>query len=369
MKNWMTIQQERIADDMKRRINKVLEHGQYIMGPEVKELEEKLAYYVGVEHAVSCSSGTDALMLALMAYGVGPKSTIITTPFTFIATAEVAALLGADIMFVDIDPVTFNIDPDKLEHTLEIARPEVHTGVIAVDLFGLPADYERLRSICAKYGVFIIEDGAQSFGGELLGDKTGSLTVIGCTSFFPAKPFGCYGDGGMCFTNARAAKDVMESFRVHGKGKYKYENVRVGLNARLDTLQAAILLSKLEIFHDEVEKRQEVAKTYNVLLTDSDLTLPTVPEGYKSAWAQYSVLAENEHHREKLREKLMLQDIPCPIYYPKPLHLQEAFKDLGYSKGSLPISEDYAKRIFILPMNPYITLEEQVKVSKTIERT
>lgn len=363
---WLNKQQELINQDINQNITNVLKHGQFIMGPEVKELEEILADYIGCRYAIGCSSGTDALLLALLAHGVGPETIIFTTPFTFISTAEVAALLGATVAFVDIDPVTFNIDPKKLEEQLSMMRLRQPAGLIAVDLFGLPADYERLNSICESYEMFCIEDAAQSFGGEMFGKKAGNLTTIGCTSFFPSKPLGCYGDGGMCFTNNMTFKHIMESIRVHGKGKNKYDNKRIGLNARLDTIQAAILLSKFKIFRGELEMKQIIAESYHTLLKSYDIELPLVPTGFKSAWAQFSILAKNEEHRETLRNKLINKGFDAPIYYPKPLHLQDAFRYLCYSEGTFPISEDYSKRIFSLPMHPYLTIQDQKRIVEVL---
>ena len=311
----LAAQQKRISAGIETSIKKVLEHGKFIMGPEVKEIEGKIAAYTGVKYAIGCSSGTDALLLALMAYGVGSGDAIFTSPFTFIATAEVISLLGAVPVFIDIDPRTFNLNPEKLKAAIEsIANPNSKTyplpshtlnqniipkGIIGVDLFGLPADYETINQIAEKHGLFVIEDGAQSLGGEYLKRKACSLTEIGCTSFFPAKPLGCYGDGGMCFTDIPQLAEVMQSLRVHGKGTDKYDNIRIGVNGRLDTLQAAILLAKFEIFAEEIEKRQVVAGRYNELLKDAGgIEIPFIPEGYRSAWAQYSILFKDNDLRK-----------------------------------------------------------------------
>jgi len=397
-------QQQRIKENIDINIQKVLKHGQYIMGPEIRELEEKLAAYVGVKHSVGCASGTDALLMALMAYGVGPGDAIFTTPFTFVATAEVISLLGATPVFVDIDPVTFNIDPVKLEqailalkmrdlsrHPLPgtiippaadgagmavasspnseafILRPK---GIIAVDLFGLPADYDVIDAIARRHDLFVIEDAAQSFGAEYHGRKSCSLADIACTSFFPAKPLGGYGDGGMLFTNNDDLVKILRSIRVHGQGSDKYENVRIGINGRLDTLQAAILLAKFAIFPEEVELRQIVAEQYRTLLTADTLAgctaanvlaviSPTAPPGYKSVWAQYSILAKDEGARARLQEALKTAGIPTAIYYPRPLHLQGTFASLAYKPGDFPVSEEMAGRIFSLPMHPYLDGGEQ----------
>ena len=378
----LSFQQKRIRFLLEKSILGVLDHGQYIMGAEIKQLEKQLAEFIGVRHAVSCSSGTDALLLALMAYGVGPGDAIFTSPFTFIATAEVIQLLGATPIFVDIDAATFNIDPKQLFAAIAAVKdkdPSKHPlpkdglqdltprGVIAVDLFGLPADYSSVNQIAQAHGLCVIEDAAQSFGAECHGKKACSLADIGCTSFFPAKPLGCYGDGGMCFTDDEQLAAVMDSMRVHGKGSDKYDNVRIGINGRLDTLQAAVLLSKFSIFPEEVELRQHVAKRYNELLSGIDhLTIPLLPSGCKSAWAQYSLLAVDDEHRTRLQKKLKQAGVPTAIYYPKPLHLQTAFAHLGYNREDFPVSEGAARRIFSLPMHPYLDINDQEMIAKTI---
>jgi UDP-2-acetamido-2-deoxy-ribo-hexuluronate aminotransferase len=376
----LVFQQQRIRDKLDANINAVFKHGQYIMGPEVRELEKRLGAYVGTKHAVACSSGTDALLLALMAYEVGPGDAIFTTPFTFISTAEVISLIGATPVFVDIDPGTYNISPKDLERAVSAVEkndPAIHAlpvrsssskeahppltpkGVIAVDLYGLPADYEQINAIARQHGMFVIQDAAQSFGGESRGGgRAGALADIGCTSFFPAKPLGCYGDGGMCFTDDGVLAEVMRSISLHGKGNDKYENIRVGINGRLDTLQAAILLAKFEIFPEEIELRQSVAQSYTGLLSASSLTAPRIPDGYRSAWAQYSLMVKEGEQRSTVQNRLKEAGIPTAVYYPKPLHLQTAFQTLGYKTGDFPASEDCAKRIFSLPMHPYLKNEE-----------
>ena len=375
-------QQGRIRERIEENIGRVLNHGQYIMGPEVKILEDKLAAYVGSRHAIACSSGTDALLMALMACKVGPGDAIFTTPFTFIATAEVIALLGATPVFVDIDPRTYNLDSLQLEKAISAIisndpsiyplpnhglRPLTPKGVIAVDLFGLPADCDAIGTIAHQNNLFLIEDAAQSFGAEYKGKKACGLGDIGCTSFFPAKPLGCYGDGGMCFADDDELADSMRSIRVHGKGAHKYDNIRIGINGRLDTLQAAILLSKFEIFPEEVELRQQVAGNYRAGLADNkSITLPYVPVNSKSVWAQYSILAQSEGHRSTLENTLNKAGIPTAIYYPKPLHLQSAFSYLGYEKGTFPVSEVSAARIFSLPMHPYMNIEDQQMIANLL---
>lgn len=376
----LAAQQERIKERIDQNIQNVLKHGKYIMGPEVGELENRLAEYVGVKHCIGCASGTDALLMALMAKGVGPGDAIFTTPFTFIATAEVISLLGATPVFVDIDARTFNMDPEKLSLAIKtmITRDFRSQGtedggqrtglspkgIVTVDLFGLPCDYDRIDKIAEEYGLFVIEDAAQGLGGKFNGKMAGALAEIGCTSFFPAKPLGCYGDGGAVFTDNEGLAETMRSIRVHGKGTHKYDNSRIGLNARLDTMQAAILLAKLDIFPEEIERRQEIAQRYSDLLSveSNEVITPLVPENCKSAWAQYSVMAKSEEHRTRLQSRLKDEGIPTAVYYPKPLHLQTAFLDLGYREGDFPMSEDCAKRIFSLPMHPYLKKEEQKKV-------
>jgi dTDP-4-amino-4,6-dideoxygalactose transaminase len=373
-------QQRRILADIQARMAAVLTHGQYINGPEVRQLEKTLAAYVGTKHAVGCASGTDALLMALMALDIGPGDAVFTTPFTFVATAEVIALAGATPVFVDIDPVTFNIDPAQLDRAmaaLEKNDPSIHplpdTGgetlvpraVIPVDLFGLPADYEALETVVAPRRLAVIEDAAQSFGGEYRGEKACSFGIVACTSFFPAKPLGCYGDGGMCFTNDDHIASDLESIRVHGQGIDKYENVRIGINGRLDTLQAAILLAKFALFPEEIGLRQAVAGRYNQLLAGRVMT-PEIPAGYLSAWAQYSVLARDAAERTAFMAKLKEAGIPTAIYYPKPLHRQIAFAGQGYRVGDFPVSEQCAERIFSLPMHPYLAATDQERIASCL---
>lgn len=359
-------QQKLIREKIESNIKKVLDHGKYIMGPEVKEIEEKLADYVGAKFAIGCSSGTDALLMSLMVYNIGPGDYIITTPFTFIATAEVISLIGAKPVFVDIDENTYNINPDKVEDFLKApfdpeTKEEIKSnsikGIIPVDIFGLPADYDEINKIAKKYNMFVIEDAAQSFGAEYKGKKACSLTDIGCTSFFPAKPLGCYGDGGMIFTDDEEIAKKLVSIRVHGKGKNKYDNVRIGINGRLDTIQAAVLLAKFEIFAEEINLRQEVAERYNSALRGK-FYLQVVPEGYKSAWAQYSIRPK-EKDREYYLRLLKDNDIPSAIYYHKPLYLQESFARLGYKESYLAISKGVSENIFSIPMSGYLEKKSQ----------
>jgi dTDP-4-amino-4,6-dideoxygalactose transaminase len=318
-----------------------------------------------------------------MARGIGPGDAVLTTPFTFIATAEVISLLGAIPVYVDIDRRTYNIDPDRLERCLSALRsgdaglyplPRLagQTGVtpkaiIAVDLFGLPADYGRLNDIAKRHGLFLIEDAAQSFGAEVNGEKACTFGDIACTSFFPAKPLGCYGDGGMCFCSDDSLAEIMRSIRLHGKGSHKYENIRIGINGRLDTIQAAILLAKFSLFEEEVRLRRAVASRYHEFLhACQSLVTPEVPAGFQSVWAQYSLLARDEAHRDTIMKALQGKGIPTVIYYPRPLHLQRAFSFLGYREGDFPVSEDCARRIFSLPMHPYLSEGDQDRIAAAL---
>ncbi len=385
----LAAQQHRIRSIVEKRIQTVLNHGKYINGPEIPELEEKLSEFVGVPHAMGCSSGTDALLLALMALDIGPGDAVFTTPFTFIATAEVISLAGAMPVFVDIDPLTFNIDPAKLDqavNALKSHKGDIHPlpvqakvpdtrfeitpkAVIAVDLFGLPADYDRIMQVAEKHGLVVIEDAAQSLGAEYHGKKACSFGDIACASFFPAKPLGCYGDGGMCFTHNTELAARLKSLRNHGAGGHKYDNVRIGINGRLDAIQAAVLLCKFDIFPEEIGLRQEVAHRYSQMLSDTTLTAPKIPEGMMSVWAQYAILPKHGAARDFFQKALKDKDIPTAIYYPKPLHLQTAFKNLGYQPGDFPVSEDYSSRIFSIPMHPYLTHQDQELIVKTLSLT
>lgn len=378
----LAAQQQRIRRRIDANIAAVLDHGKYIMGPEISLLEEKLSAYVGVKHALSCASGTDALLLALMARGIGPGDAVITTPFTFIATAEVIALLGATPVFVDIRADTFNMAPQLLEKAIADVKdgmvpaagagtgrqvPLRPRGIIGVDIFGLAADYDAINAVADAHGLWVIEDAAQSFGARYHERMACSLAPIACTSFFPAKPLGCYGDGGMCFTGDEQMLGIMRSLRIHGQGMHKYDNVRIGINGRMDTLQAAVLLAKFEIFPEEIRLRSQVAERYNALIDPiSGLTTPHLPEGTVSAWAQYSLLAESETHRTQLLDRLNAAGFPTAIYYPRPLHLQPAFHYLGYAKNDFPVSEDCARRVFSLPMHPYLPEAEQEKIAAVL---
>ena len=363
-------QQKKIYNRLLEKIQGVLAHGQYILGPEVRELEERLAAYVGVRHAVTCSSGTDALLMVLMAKGVGPGDAIFTTPFTFIATAEVVKLLGATPVFVDIDPKTYNLDPEALKNALaNLPKNPAKAGlkprgIIAVDLFGQPADYDAINALARDWGLFVVEDAAQSYGATYHGRRAGALAETAATSFFPAKPLGCYGDGGAVFTDDDDLAALLTSIRNHGQGVDRYDNVRLGINGRLDTLQAAVLLAKLEIFDREVEARQEVARRYSEGLRDL-VSVPAVAPGCSSVWAQYSVESEA---RAAILSRLGEAGVPTAIYYPRPLHLQGAFRSLNYGPGDFPVSETAAARIFSLPMHPYLAAADQERIIGIIRK-
>jgi UDP-2-acetamido-2-deoxy-ribo-hexuluronate aminotransferase len=352
-------QKERIRAALLKRIERILDSGQFIMGPEVIELESRLAAWVGTRHCVSCSSGTDALLMPLMAKGIGPGDAVFTTPFTFVATAEVISLVGATPVFVDVSPDTFNINPDLVGHAVDQAVQQglKPRAIIPVDLFGLPADYDRLDAVASDYRLWMLEDAAQSFGGSLNGKRAGSFGLVGATSFFPAKPLGAYGDGGAIFTDDDELDALLRSIRVHGSGVDKYSNDRIGINGRLDSFQAAVLLEKLTLFDEELATRQRIAEAYSSRL-EGRLVVPRIPEGYRSAWAQYSVLAASTEEREQLMQALQQAGIPSMIYYKIPLHLQKAYNNLGYTVGDFPVSEDLSGRIFALPMHPYLKEEE-----------
>ena len=344
--------------DIDDAIHRVLDHGQYIMGPEVKELEEKLADYIGVKYALSCSSGTDALILPLMAKGISQGDIVFTTPFTFFASAESITLAGATPVFVDINPDTYNLCPDDLEKKIEATLSSgkgTPKAIMPVDLFGLPADFDKINNIAGKYDLFVIEDSAQSFGAPYHDQKACGLGDVGATSFYPAKPLGCYGDGGAVFTNDQGLYEEMISVRVHGQGVTgdKYDNVRIGLNARMDTIQAAVLIEKLKNYDDEILLRNQVASLYSSHLC-AEVKTPTTPDGLGSVWAQYSIQVEN---RDKLKADLGEKGIPTATFYPTPIHLSAAYAHLGYKEGDFPNSEAISKRIISLPMHPF--LEEQ----------
>jgi len=348
-------QYQHLKERIDSRIHTVLDHGKFIMGPEVQEFEEQLSEYIGVKHSVGVANGTDALQLALMALGVGPGDAVFVPTFTFFASAEVVPLVGATPVFIDIDENTYNICPVSLEKAIERTLKEginMPKAIIAVDLFGLPADYAALQEIANKYNLKIVEDAAQGFGGSIDGKRAGGFGDIATTSFFPAKPLGCYGDGGAVFTDDDELADMVRSLRVHGKGTDKYDNVRIGLNSRLDTIQAAILIEKLSEFPIELELRQNVANTYNKALAES-YHVPHIPENYLSSWAQYTIRTRSGGRDEPM-SALKDAGIPSVIYYGKNMHEQTAFKALGNFSGRMPVAEEMAKSVFSLPMHPYL---------------
>jgi dTDP-4-amino-4,6-dideoxygalactose transaminase len=335
--------------------------GGYIMGKAVKELETILAEYVGVKHCISCANGTDALNLALKAWNIKEDDAVFVPDFTFFSSAEVVSLERATPVFVDVDADTYNMDPISLENAIKRTinekklKPKV---IITVDLFGLPANYPEIRKIANKYKLLILEDGAQGFGGSINGKMACSFGDISTTSFFPAKPLGCYGDGGAVFTDNEEWASIIDSLRVHGKGSFKYDNVRIGVNSRLDTLQAAILKVKFDAFKEyELEKINEAANIYTGKLKGKVKT-PIIPKGYYSSWAQYTITLKNKEQRDGLQAYLKDNGIPSMIYYPKPMHEQTAYKYLGYHKGSSPVSEMLSDCVLSLPLHPYITKED-----------
>lgn len=358
-------QYKSLKTDIDQRIQAVLDHGQYIMGPEVAELEKQLAQFCGAKHAITVANGTDALQIALMAFGVGPGDAVFVPTFTFTATAEAVLILGAEPVFVDVCADTFNIDAGDLERKISEIQSEgrlVPKGVIAVDLFGQPADYDALGVIAEREDLFVLGDGAQSFGATLNGKKVGCLADVSTTSFFPAKPLGCYGDGGALFTDDDDIAVIARSIRQHGKGQQKYEIDRVGLNSRLDTLQAAVLLAKLTVFEDEIKNRRRVASAYDQALND-DVITPTVLPGAKSVWAQYTVRTKC---RDQLAAHLKMVGIPTAVYYPRPMHLQGAYLAFGAGEGSLQVSERLSQEVLSLPMHPYLPSEEVERIGKTV---
>lgn len=343
---------------LQQRINDVLEHGRFIMGPEIAELEQRLAEYVGSEHCVSVSSGTDALLIAMMALGIGAGDEVITTPFTFIATGEMIALLGAKPVFVDIDPRTYNIDP----RLIEAAITSRTKAIMPVSLYGQCADFDEINKISRVHGIPVIEDAAQSFGATYRGSMSCALSAIGCTSFFPSKPLGCYGDGGACFTNDADIAQQMREIRVHGQDR-RYHHPIVGLNGRMDTLQAAILLAKFDSFPDEVAARARIGARYSGRIAERSpsVTVPFIEAHCSSVFAQYTLQTDDRDH---VLEHLKQSGVPTAVHYPVPLHMQPAFQDLnlGLGIGSMPVSEALAGRVFSLPMHPFLDEQTQDEI-------
>lgn len=364
-------QQARIRGEIDAAISRVLDSGQYVLGPEVADFEQRLADYVGCRHVIGCSSGTDALLVPLMALGVGRGDAVFTTPFTFFATCEVIALAGAVPVFVDVDYDTFNIDPDALETAVARVRADgklTPRAVIPVDLFGLPANYARISEIASANDLCVLQDAAQAFGARYDDRRAPTHGDVGATSFFPAKPLGAYGDGGAIFTDDAGLAEVMRSVLVHGQGSDKYNNVRLGLNARLDALQAAILKPKLKIYDEEIELRQAVAGRYSEAIRSAsggefEIAAPVVPGGSLSVWAQYTLRTPR---RDALQKTLARAEIPTAIYYAKPMHLLDAMAYLGHSPGDFPVAERLAVEVLSVPMHPYLAADDQDRILKAM---
>ena len=358
-----------LKDEMDQAILNVVASSAYVLGPKVKEMEQAFAEYVGVKHCIGCASGTDALLLALKAWDVKAGDAVFVPSFTFFASAEVVAIQGATPVFVDVDPETFNMDVRdliyKIEHTVKAGQLKPK-AIIAVDLFGLPADFKLISEVAKRYGLYLLEDAAQGFGGRIGDRKAGTFGDIAATSFFPAKPVGCYGDGGAVFTNNDEWAALMDSYHVHGKGSDRYDNVRIGLNSRLDSIQAAILLVKLKAFKEhELVDVNKVAERYTEKLKGVVKT-PEVPQGFYSSWAQYTIQVANKEVRSKLQEALKAEDIPTAIYYPIPMHRQTAFSYLDPKTNQCPVTDRLADTVLSLPIHPYLSEEDQDLICHTI---
>ncbi|MFM8608584.1 MAG: DegT/DnrJ/EryC1/StrS family aminotransferase [Hyphomicrobiales bacterium] len=359
-------QRARIGDAIDAGLLRVAAHGQYIMGPEVKSLEEDLKNFCGAKHCITVANGTEALAMPLMAKHVRPGEAILVPSFTFAATAEVVAWLGATPIFVDVDQDTFTLAIESFEAGIEKAnvlglKP---VAVIPVDLFGQAADYDLIEQVAAAHGLWVMSDAAQSFGGAYKSRKIGTIGHVTATSFFPSKPLGCYGDGGAIFTDNDEMATILKSFRVHGQGSDKYDNIRIGLNARLDTMQAAVLLEKLKILDDEIKARNEVAARYSSALADY-VPVPLIVEGHYSAWAQYTIRVPAQK-RSAIMAALKEQGVPTMIYYPKPLHRQTAYRDFPVAGNGLPVSERLADEVLSLPMHPYLDQATQDRIVTTL---
>ena len=364
----LNAQQQQIRADIDRRISAVLDHGRYIMGPEIDELEAQLAGRAGAKYAISCSSGTDALILGLLGLELKPGQGVIVPSFTFAASAEAIAVLGAIPVFAEVSQLSFNLDADRLDQAFDAAQQagiEV-VGIMAVGLFGQPADMDALAAQAEDRGVWLLDDAAQSFGANWRGRMVGSLADVTATSFFPAKPLGCYGDGGALFTDNDRIAEIAKSCRVHGQGRDKYENERIGMTGRMDTIQAAILLSKLTIFDDELIARQKVADRYCELLSDLPITCPSLCDGASSSWAQYVVTLSEGYDRAELQSRLADSDIPTAIYYPRPMHTQPPYLRYPRPADSLAVTEQLADSVLALPMHPYLDESEQDKVCSAL---
>ncbi len=360
-------QRRRIAKEIDAAISRVLEHGQFIMGPEVAKLETDLAAFCSARHVVTCASGTDALLIAMMAKGLGPGDGVLCPAFTYTATPESIALLGATPVFVEVDDATFNVSPDRLDAGLDAARRAglKPVGMIAVDLFGLPADYDRINGFASANGLWVLADAAQSFGATCHGRKVGTLAEMTATSFFPAKPLGCYGDGGALMTDDDRIAEAARSIRLHGKGQSKYDVARLGLNSRIDTLQAAILVEKLKIFASEVQERQRIAEKLMARLGNR-VRLPVMPRQSTCVWAQFTVRVAPEV-RDALIRHLAERGIPAQVYYPRPLHHQPVYLDHPVAAGGVPVAERMPGEVLSLPMHPYLTDADIERVAGAIE--
>ncbi len=364
----LAAQRRRLGGKIDAAIARVTAHCQFVLGPEVRTLETELAAYCGVRHALTCASGTDALLLVLMARGIGPGDAVFCPSFTFCATAEVAALLGATPVFVDVDERTFNIDPTSLDRANAAAKRLglVPKAVIPVDLFGLPADHDAVAAVSASHGLFVLDDAAQAFGATYKSRALGALAPATATSFFPAKPLGCYGDGGAVFTDDDELAERVKSLRVHGAGADRYDNVSIGITGRLDTIQAAVLLEKLAIFPDEIAARDRIARRYSAMLADI-ATVPHVPENATSVWAQYTIRLP-AGTRDCLAAALKAEGIPTAIYYPKPLHRQEAYRQYPTVDGGVPVSDRLADEVISLPMHAYLDGPTQDRIIAAVVR-
>ena len=361
-------QQARIAGELSQKIDAVLTHGQYIMGPEITELEEKLCAFSGAKHTLACSNGSDAILLALLALGVGRGDAVFIPSFTFAATAEMVALTGASPVFVDILETTFNIDPAHLKECIrEIKNAGKLTpkAIMPVDLFGQIADYPEIQPIAKEEGLHLISDAAQGFGARIGGKQAIDYADMVTTSFFPAKPLGCYGDGGAVQTNSNKLHDILVSLRNHGQGEDRYDNIRIGINGRIDSIQAAVLLLKLEIFADEINMRNRVADRYNAALSDCLIT-PQIMNETVSTWAQYTIVSQN---RDKIATDLREKSIPTAIYYARPLHQQTAYKSYPIGGGELPVTDKLANKVISLPMHPYLDETTQNKIISAVKES
>lgn len=363
-------QYQTLKEDIDVAINQVLTECNFISGKQVSKLEEELSEYVGVKHCITCANGTDALSLAMMAWNIGEGDAVFVPDFTFFSTGEIVAFAGATPIFVDVESDTFNMSVESLEYQIKKVLNEgklIPKAVIPVDLFGLPADYEKIERVAKKYNLKILEDGAQGFGGECSGKRACSFGEISTTSFFPAKPLGCYGDGGAVFTNDDNLADLLKSIRIHGKGAMKYDNIRIGMNSRLDTIQAAILSVKLKAFKDyELDRVNAVANEYTKRLSDIVKT-PIVSDNFKSSWAQYTIQLKDSNERDELQKELRENEIPSMVYYPKPMHLQQAFSDRTFETNEYVNTNKLCDTVLALPMHPYLEIADIDKITEIIK--